>query len=152
MTGPWMVNLPPEVSTSGFPLVPRKFYPLSHLSSPRACSATGQCGLRLARRRATQKRGTSPKVRSRPSEPAPAGVGRCKIDSPPRTLSCVDLSVALQGKDELFAALPALAKNSGGVAWEGFNPTLIFSEEKSDPGLGWWMGDAWDGRRITFSM
>jgi hypothetical protein len=60
----------------------------------------------------------------------------------------------LQGKDELFAALPALAKTRGGVAWEGLHhPVLIFSEGKSDSGgLGWWKDDAWDGRKITFSM
>ncbi|KAI0277464.1 hypothetical protein BGY98DRAFT_1097419 [Russula aff. rugulosa BPL654] len=57
------------------------------------------------------------------------------------------------GKDELFAALPALSKNRGGIACETQNPTLIFfSEEKSDPGLGWWKNDIWEGRRITFSI
>jgi hypothetical protein len=62
--------------------------------------------------------------------------------------------LCLQGKDELFAALPALAKNHGGVAWEGLHhPVLIFSEGKSDSGgLGWWKDDTWDGRKITFSM
>ncbi|KAH9957001.1 hypothetical protein BC827DRAFT_725792 [Russula dissimulans] len=55
------------------------------------------------------------------------------------------------GKEELFAALPALEKNHGGVACEGLCPTLIFSEE-SEPGLGRWEDDAWEGRRITFSI
>lgn len=53
----------------------------------------------------------------------------------------------------MFGVLPALAKNRGGIACETLNPTLIFfSEEKRDPGLGWWKGDIWEGRRITFSM
>ncbi|KAH9989924.1 hypothetical protein BJV74DRAFT_448817 [Russula compacta] len=57
------------------------------------------------------------------------------------------------GKDELIAALPALAKNRGGVAWRGlYYPTLIFSEDKGGPGLGWWKDDAWEGRRIAFSI
>jgi hypothetical protein len=60
---------------------------------------------------------------------------------------------AIQGKDELFAALPALAKNRGGIACETVNPTLIFfSDEKSDTGLGWWKDDIWEGCKITFSM
>ena len=59
----------------------------------------------------------------------------------------------MQGKDELFAALPAIAKNRGGIAWESLYPTLIlFSEGISDPGLGWWKDDIWEGRKITFSM
>lgn len=57
------------------------------------------------------------------------------------------------GKDELFAALPSLAKNRGGIACETLNPTLIFfSEEISDSGLGWWKDDIWEGRGITFSI
>jgi len=57
---------------------------------------------------------------------------------------------AIQRKDELFAALPVLAKNRGGIASESPNPTLIFFSE--DPGLGWWKDDIWEGRRIRFSM
>ncbi|KAF8489991.1 hypothetical protein F5888DRAFT_1143304 [Russula emetica] len=57
------------------------------------------------------------------------------------------------GKDELFATLPALGKNRGGIACETLNPTLIFfSGEKSDPGLGWWKDDIWEGCRIAFSI
>ncbi|KAH9971020.1 hypothetical protein BGW80DRAFT_521534 [Lactifluus volemus] len=56
-------------------------------------------------------------------------------------------------KEELFAALPALAKNNGGVAWECLEcPTLIFSGARSDLGLGWWEDDTWECRKITFSI
>ena len=58
-----------------------------------------------------------------------------------------------QTKDELLAALPALAKNEDGVAWKGLAyPTLIFSGERGDPGLGWWDEDSWENRKIVFSM
>jgi len=79
-----------------------------------------------------------------------AGVSQSLLRKP----SGVDFCRALQGKDELFAALPALAKNQGGVGWDGLHTMLIFSEGRrlGDPGLGSWRDDAWDGRKITFSM
>ncbi|KAI0294487.1 hypothetical protein B0F90DRAFT_1283282 [Multifurca ochricompacta] len=57
------------------------------------------------------------------------------------------------GKNELFAALPSLAKNDGGVVWEVLEyPTLVFSGARSESGLGWWEKDAWEGRKIIFSI
>ncbi|KAN0135955.1 hypothetical protein V8E53_006116 [Lactarius tabidus] len=56
-------------------------------------------------------------------------------------------------KDELLAAFPALARNESGVVWESLQyPTLIFSGDGSGSRLGWWEEDAWENRRIVFSI
>ncbi|KAI9440990.1 hypothetical protein H4582DRAFT_1940796 [Lactarius indigo] len=61
--------------------------------------------------------------------------------------------VRRRAKTSCWLRSPALAKNQDGVAWESLeNPTLIFSGERGDPGLGWWDEDAWESRKIVFSI